>query len=47
MLPQTMVAMLITLFGLITRLITTTIPMMATLELRQGVIIMELVPLDA
>jgi hypothetical protein len=42
--PQTMVAMLITPFGLMTRLVTTTVPTMATLELRQGVIIVESVP---
>jgi hypothetical protein len=40
-LPQTMVAMLITPFRLITRLITTTVPMTATLKLQQGVIVME------
>jgi hypothetical protein len=42
--PQTMVAMLITPYGLMMRLVTTTVPATATLELRQGVIIMELVP---
>jgi hypothetical protein len=52
--PQMMVAMLIMPYGLVTRLVTTTVPTMATLELRQGVIVVELVlpssmmpPLDA
>jgi hypothetical protein len=38
-----MVAMLITPFGLMMRLVTTTIPAIAILELQQGVIIVELV----
>jgi hypothetical protein len=38
-----MVAMLITPFGPMTRLVTTTVPTMAILELQQGVIVMELV----
>jgi Chromo (CHRromatin Organisation MOdifier) domain len=42
--PQTMVAMLITPYGLVTRLVTTTVPATATLELRQGVIVVESVP---
>jgi hypothetical protein len=41
---QTMVAMLITPYGLVTRLVTTTVPATATLELQQGVIIVESVP---
>jgi hypothetical protein len=41
---QTMVAMLITPYRLMTRLVMTTMPAIATLELQQGVIIVELVP---